>query len=189
MATTSRTIVRQGIASYFGGVWVDNVKAYQGGPLTDYGVVDVKRSWGKRIDWKSMFNRLNPGRGMGAFMVVSLNTDKEVREAIAGAPVLDSNGNIIAGGVKMLTYQCTLEVFHLAQAAYAEDAQDDIDLLIEAIKNLVRVDRTLGGICTDAGETSFGIRVKEDHPGVNRATERTSVHFTVQFEVRTQFIA
>ncbi len=128
------------------------------------------------------------GRSMGAFMIVEIGFDRETREGIAGPPVTDVSGNIIGGGIKMIQYRVTLQVFHLAETAYAEDAQDDVDQLVEAIKQQIRKDRKLGGVCTQAGEGGFGIQTSVGKPGVDK-NNRTGTWFQVQFEVMTQFVA
>jgi hypothetical protein len=187
-ANTTRTSVRQGVAAYLGGSYVEDIRAYQNGPLLSFGLSTVRAGWGKRLDMNNFIAGQSAGRGMGAYMIVELGFEKEVRRAIAGAPVTDGNGQIIAGGIKFIQYRVQLQCFHLAQKGYAEDAQADIDQLIEAIKQQIRYDRTLGGICTQAGEGRYGIQTSEGHPGVD-ANGRTGTWFQMQFEILTQIIA
>jgi hypothetical protein len=131
---------------------------------------------------------MEPGRNMGAFMVVELGPDQERREAIAGAPVTDGSGNIIAGGIKRDDYRVMLQVFHMSQMDYTEDAVTDLNLLVEAIKQHIRTDRTLNGICTQAGESRYGIQTSTGKPGLDK-NERTGIWAQIQFEVMTQFVA
>lgn len=188
MATTSRSIVRAGIAAYFGGTYVPAIRGYQGGSLTASGLSTVRAAYPKEMNQQDFFNGLPAGRMSGAVMTVTLNRASERRQAIAGAPVLDGSQNIIAGGIKQINYAAMLDCYHLSTQPHAEDAQADVDSLIEAIIQHIRVDRTLGNICMDAGETSAGIRTNEGHPGQDE-NRRTGVWFTVEFEVRVNFIA
>lgn len=185
---TTANDIHQGIAAYFGGTFVENIRAYQGGNLMPYGLSTVRAGWGKRSNLQDFINKQAPGRGMGAYMIVELGNDKEVRRSIDGPPVTDGNGNLIAGGIKFITYKVTLNIFHLAQKAYAEDATVDLNNLTESIKQLIRYDRTLGGICTQAGEGRFGIQTRRGQPGVD-ANERTRTWVQMEFEILTQIIA
>lgn len=187
MGATSRTLVRQGIASYFGGNYVPNIRAYQGGPLASAGLSTVRAGWGKRLNFADFVQGQMAGRGMGAYGIVEIGDDLEVRRAKGGPPVV-AGGTIVSGGTVFVWYMTTLNVFHMAQKGYAEDAQADIDLLIEAIKMQIRVDRTLGGICTQAGQDRFGIQTKEGYPGVD-PNGRTGTWFRLQFKVLTQFVS
>lgn len=191
----TRLQVKKGIAAYFGGTFVQNIRAYQNGPINSYGLGTVRAGLSKRLDLNNFVANQAKGRGMGAYMIVELGRDKETRRSEAGAPVTDAGGNIIAGGIKFIRYRVTLNVFHLAHKAYAEDAADDIEQLIEAIKQLIRLDRTLGTtppsgppMITDAGNSSFGIQTQVGHPGVD-SNERTATWFQMEFEVLTQIIA
>lgn len=190
MAATSRTQVRQGIAAYFGGTYQTSIRAYQNGPLLSAGLATVRAGWGKRLNMKDYVNLLPAGRGMGAYMIVSFKNEDEGRLAIGGPPVTDGGGNLISGGIRSVRYQVTLWVFHLAQTQFAEDAQQDIDELIEAIKNMLRVDRTLGmpGIITQAGEGRFGIKTEEGQPVID-GNDRTATWFTIRFECLAQIVA
>jgi hypothetical protein len=113
---------------------------------------------------------------MGAAMVVEIPHDKEYRAGIAGAH----------NGVKRIDYDIVLAVFHLAHMEHAEDAGYDVDLLIEAIKEQVRADRTLGSLVSQAGEGETGIEVLVEP--AEEWKERTMTVFTVQF-IATVFIA
>jgi hypothetical protein len=187
--TTSRKQVRDGIAAWFGGTYQDEGRCWQGGSLLINGLGTVRKAFPKRVNDNDYFNGMVTGRNMGAFMVVEIGFDRESRDGIAGAPVLDSQGNIIAGGIKRDLYRVTLNVFHLSFKQLAEDAQDDVDQLVEAIKQRIRIDRTLGmpGVITQAGESSYGIQTTVAQPGVSG--EKTYCYFKVVFDVHTQFVA
>lgn len=186
-AMTTRTTVRQGIAGYFGGTYNASNRSWQNGPLLSAGLSTVRAGWGKKLNDQDFVYLQQSGRGMGAYMIVEFGPDKEVRRAIAGAPVVTS-GNIVAGGIKEIEYNVILNVFHLAQKAFSEDAAADIDLLIEAIKQQIRIDRTLGGICTQAGEGRYGIQTRPGMPAVD-ANNRTGTWFAISFQVMTQILA
>lgn len=185
--STTRTIVRQGVASYFGGTYQAEGRCWQNGPLTSSGLGTVRAGWGKVLNDADFVAGMAPGRGMGAYMIVEVGRDKEYRRGIGGPPTTDGNGSIITGGTKFVRYRVSLQIFHMAAVAYAEDAQADIDVLIEAVKQQIRLDRTLGGICTEAGEGRFGIETSEGRPEVSGGRVRTWI--TISFEALTQFTA
>jgi hypothetical protein len=109
------------------------------------------------------------GRGMGAAMVVEIPHDKESRAGTAGR----------TNGIKRIDYDVVLATFHLAHMDYAEDAEKDVDLLVEAIKDQIRLDRTLGGLVSQAGEAATGIEVMIEPSEAWQ--ERLMTVFTVQF--------
>jgi hypothetical protein len=187
MTVITRTTVRQGIAAYFGGTYQPDFRCWQDGPLLSAGLGTVRAAWPKHLSDADFTANMPVGRAMGAFAIVELGFDRENRQAIAGPPVT-VGGNIVSGGIKTDEYRASLQVFHMAQVDYAEDAQADVDGLIEAMKQLIRQDRTLGGICTQAGESRFGIQVTEGRPSVD-SNERIGTWFQIQFHVMTQIIA
>jgi hypothetical protein len=188
VTTVTRTIVLRGIAAYFGGTEVPAFRCWQGGPLMSSGLGTVKAAWPKDVNDKDYHAGLPAGRNMGALMIVDLADDNEIRRADAGPPVT-TGGVIVSGGIKFCTYQVTLHCFHLGMTEFSEDSQADVDTLIEAIKQLIRQDRTLGmqGTITQAGEGRFGIKTHKNQPGITR--ERTKTYFTIRFEILTSFIA
>ena len=149
---TSRTIVRTGVAQYFGGTTYDaNFRAYRNGPLSSYGLSTVRPYLAKREpDIDAVFGQ-QPGRGMGAFAVVEM---PETRDMPLTTGLLPASN----GGQRRLTYPVTLHVFHLAYQPYMEDAEADVDALDEQIHELLYADPTLGGICYQAGMAPAGIR-------------------------------
>lgn len=181
--TTSRTIVRAGVAQFFGGTTYDPIaRAYRGsGPLASAGLSTVRAYPSKRISDKEYVMEAAEGRGMGAAMVVELPKDREYRVGLGGAH----------SGEKRIDYDTVLAVFHLAHMQHAEDAGQDVDLLIEAIKDQIRSDRTLGGICIEAGETqddfARGIEVDVGQPEVFE--ERVLTSFTIAFSTVVYIVA
>lgn len=184
----TRSGIRQGIARYFGGTLNEGAAAYQGGPLSQYGLGSVRYSYGKEVNMNDFFVNQPAGHGFGAVSIVTINSDRESRESIGGPPLLDSSGNIVGGGWKMVTYSVTMDSYFISQEHYAEHAEANCDVLIEAMKERLRQDRTLGGICLDAGETSFGLRVSQQHPTQDQ-NRRTLITFNIQFEVRVMIVA
>lgn len=173
-ATTTRKIVHDGIAAWFGGTYQPAFRCWQNGALVSSGLGTVRKAFPKEINDNDFTAGMAAGRNMGAFMVVDIPSDKENREAIAGAPVVDGGGNITAGGIKVVESKVNLEVFHMSQVDYTEDAVDDVDQLVEAIKQRIRIDRTLGGICTQAGESRFESRRLSAGPALTKTGAQAS---------------
>lgn len=176
---TSRQIVRAGIAQFFGGSTYDNAaRAYRGsGPLLGNGLSTVRAYQSKRVNDSDYVLGQAAGRGMGAYMIVELPADTERREALGGP----------TSGIKRIVYRTVLHVFHLAHKAYAEDAEQDVDLLAEAIKDLMHTDRTLGGAVFQAGETPFGIQTEIFQSDMSE--EITGTYFTITFEADVHIVA
>jgi hypothetical protein len=176
VTNTSRQIVRNGIAQFFGGSTYDTeARAYRPGPLLAYGLSTVRAYQPKRMPDSDYTSGQAAGRGMGAVMIVELPADTESRDA---KPAVR--------GMKRITYLSVLHFFHMAWQPHAEDAEQDVDLLIEQVKQLVRGDVTLGGICFQAGESRMGIRVRI-FPSWQEE-ERTVTAFDVTFEAEVEII-
>lgn len=172
----TRQAVRNGVATFFGGATFDSVsRIYTGGPLTSSGLGGARPYFAKRIPDTDYVIGQAAGRGMGAVMVVHLpDVGPEWREALGGA----------TAGIKGVPYQIELHVYHLATTAHAEDAQADLDALLDAAKGLIYADRTLGGICTEAGERpATRIRTRMSPPVVARQgqPERTEGYAVITF--------
>ena len=181
----TRQSLRTGIAQFFGGTTYDATnRTYSGGPLTSSGLGCVRAYYGKRAPDTDFFINQVAGRGMGAVMHVHLPDEgPEKREAFGCA----------TAGIKWVPFQVDLYVYHLAQMTHAEDAQADLDALLDAIKNRIHGDRTLGGICTQAGETPQGrIRTQMPPPvihGGKGAPERVESYAIVSFGADTYITA
>lgn len=109
---------------------------------------------------------------MGAYMTVEIGDDTEIRRAIPAQ-----------NGRKRITYNVNLHLFHLAHMQHAEDAEADVNGLIEAVKNQIRGDVTLGGICYQAGENRAGIRTRVGQSINDKEIVATYVRITLQAEV------
>lgn len=154
----SRQDVRVGIAKYFGGSTLTTANWYQPTPLVASGLAGVRAYYSTRIDDHEYFQTLTAGRGMGALMCVHLPQTTETRLAI--------------GGILNRPYAVELYVFHLSTKPPSEDAQADLDDLIDAIVARLRADPTLGMgpgsgspvVVIQAGEGERGITVNAAVP-------------------------
>lgn len=138
----SRASVRAGICTYLGGPQVTGQQYYQGSSLAAYGLGTLFRSPPKTIPG-SLFDPPGNGLQSGAVMVVHVLHQSETRASVGGPH----------GGQKRRQYDVTVNVFHRSRAAHSEQAQDDLDALLDATTALIQADRTLGGCCWQAGET------------------------------------
>jgi hypothetical protein len=188
MTQTSRALVRDGIAQFFGGTqWDPIFKCYRAGPLLQYGLSTVRPYQPKREPDTDYVMGLNPGRGMGAMMVLEL---AETRDNLLTSPGLPAG---IHGGQRRLVYPVKCHVFHLAHMPYAEDAEADIDALDQAIHEHIYTDLTLGTSPSDgppmiyqAGVSEAGIRTVID-PSENYK-EIVATHFRVEFDAEVQIV-
>lgn len=184
MPVTSRKVVRTGIAQFFGGTTYDKAaRAYRGsGPLLSYGLSSVRAYQPKRLSDVDYVKGQAAGRGMGAYMIVELGSDVETRRTVPAVT-----------GRKRVTYSATLHVYHLAHQPHAEDAEADVDELLDGIKDLIHEDPTLGantfltGVY-QAGENNYGIRTRI-YPSTLLKDEILASYATVQFEAEVEIIA
>lgn len=180
MATTSRAIVRTGIAKFFGGTTYDaTFRAYRNGPLNSYGLSTVRAYQPKRLPDLDYVLGQAPGRGMGAVMILELNETRDTAASIGQFPVPSA-------GRRHLVYPVQCHVFHMAHEDFAEDAEADVDALVQAIHEQIYSDPTLGGICYQAGQDAFGIRALIDQPEV--WDEITLTHFRVVLDVEVMIV-
>jgi hypothetical protein len=182
VAVTSRTIVRTGIAQFFGGTAYDSTaRAYRGsGPLLSSGLSTVRAYQPKRMPDTDYVMAQAAGRGMGAAMVIEMN---ETRDTTL---TLTQKINGTQGGQRHLVYPVQCHLFHMAHMDYAEDAEADVDSLAQAIQEQIYSDLTLGEICYQAGVDSAGIRTLIDPS--QEWKELTVTHFRVNFNAEVQTI-
>ena len=145
----SRLGIRTGIAEYFGGSTLTAAGWYQPTPLTAVGLAGVRAYYDDRIADNEYFTGLTDAR-TGAVMCVHLEDDSETRLEIGG--VLDA------------PYNVSLFLFLLTLTPSPEDAQADRDDLVQAIRDRLRADPTLGGLVLQAGEGPAGIRTSTPLP-------------------------
>jgi len=112
------------------------------------------------------------GRGMGAYMIVELPDDDEFRKSMPAGT-----------GRKRIVYQAVLHIYHLAHKAHSEDAEADVNGLLEAVKTAIRADVTLGGICYQAGESRRGIKTRVAPSAVPKEITGTYVQMKLEVEV------
>ncbi len=144
----SRLSIRTGIATFFGGSTLDETaNIYRPTPLAASGLAGVRAHWSNRYADQDYFIGLADGRLMGAVMSIHLAGDAERRIALGG-PI---------SGFKRRALAVELWVLHLSRRPTAEEAQADLDALIEAIVDRIHGDRTLGGAVVEAGESERGI--------------------------------
>jgi len=181
VTVTSRTIVRTGIAQFFGGTnYDDTFRCYRGGPLLSSGLSTVRAYQPKREPDTDYVMGLTPGRGMGAMMILEM---PRTRDHLLTTPGLPAG---IHGGQRHLVYPVKCHVFHMAHMPYAEDAEQDVDNLDQAIHELIYSDPTLGGICYQAGIDSAGIDSVIDPS--SKWNEITVTHFQVGFNAEVQIV-
>ena len=180
MTTTSREIVQTGIAAFFGGASYDAAtRSYRGAipsALLAAGLSAVRAHQPKRASDLDFVYQQAAGRGMGATMTVELGDDIEIRRA----PPAGS-------GRKRVTYKTTLHLYHLAYMAHMEDAEADVNGLIEAVKTYIRADVSLGSICYQAGENSGGIRTRVLPSAF--VNEKTLTDIKITFDTEVEIVA
>lgn len=138
--------VLDGICRYFGGAYDEPTRTYRSSPLSKYGVGVVRRSFAKRDDHADYFWGQPPGSRTGAQIVVLIPRSSEHRIALGGAH----------SGMKQVLYEVSVNVFVRSNCPHAEDAQDDVYALRDALIEHMRLDRTLGGAVFQAGEHTDG---------------------------------
>lgn len=145
---TTRRDIRTGVATFFGGDTYDaGARIYRPTPLAASGLAGVRPYWTTRFEDKDYVATLTAGRDMGAVMSVHIAQDSERRIALGGP----------TGGFKSRPVQLELWVWHYARTPAVEDAQADMDDLLDAIVGRIHGDRTLGGAVVEAGESQRGI--------------------------------
>ena len=187
MPQDARYQLRDTVAQYFGGTTLLTPTAqyspYIDGPLQAYGLSAVYPRFGKRVPDESFFQFPGPdARNMGAVMVVQIPKVQERRLGIGGN----------TGGTKQDALRILLHIYHLAQVPYAEQAEADLEALLDSIYDLIDQDKTLGTSnlvpkISAAGESQFGIQSTMDVPVFSKAPERVEQYATVSFEAWTFF--
>lgn len=129
-----------GICRYFGGAYDDTSRTYRSSPVPGVGV--VRRAFAKRDDHADYFNGQIPGTRTGCQIVVTVYRQQEFRIALGGEH----------GGQKQRNFDIELACYIRSRAPHAEDAQDDVYALGDALIDWMRLDRTLGGAVFQAGE-------------------------------------
>jgi len=136
-------------------------------------------SFPKRIDFQT---NSFPGQNSRAAAVVFIESEDEQRIAIGGV------GDMPVGegfGIKRVDYSIALQIFHHSLQRNAEDAMDDFDKLIDAVKTRLRQGQhTLGetnpNLIWQAAEPSISVQYGEPLTNEGGATETwCAIRFTV----------
>jgi PKD repeat protein len=165
---TARRDVRVGVAQYFGGTTLTADEWYRPTPLAAQGLAGVRPYFETRLKDHEYVQTLTAGRKMGAVMSVHIAEFTEKR--------------LTTGGFFDVPYEVHLYLWHRAQKNdRPEEAQEDLDRLIQAVIDRVRADPTLGGVVTQAGETARGITVSMSTPATEPPTtvlQEATISFT-----------
>lgn len=141
----SRASVRLGICAYIGGTQNANAEYWQGGPLSSVGLFTLFRSPPKLVAGELYGDARSAAVGI-------LHVGRQTSSRIAyGGPF---------SGKKRHDYTVKLALYHRARTAQSETAQDDLDVLVDAIVNRLEADRTFAGCCWQGGEAPL------DMPGI-----------------------
>lgn len=148
--------VRTGVAKFFGGATFDAVaRYYRPTPLAALGLAGVKAYYSDQIQDQDYFDSLTAGQAVGMVLCVHVAESTETRLAMG---ILDS------------PYAIELHLWYLSLTAPTEDAEAARDDMVQAIKDRMRADPTLGAVVTQAGETERGVSVAMPLPYVEPAT-------------------
>lgn len=132
--------VLNGICRYVGGPYDPATRTYRSSSVVGVGV--VRRAFPKRDDHAEYFWGMEPGARTGCQIVVTIYRQQEFRIALGGEH----------GGWKQRNFNVELACFIRSRTEHAEDAQDDVYALQDALLEWLRLDRTLGGAVFQAGE-------------------------------------
>jgi hypothetical protein len=177
---SDRKLIRQGIATYFGGATFDAAhQIYRPTPLAAAGLGGVRTFMPVIVTGEDRMIGLTAGSSMGAVMGVWLGESAEKRLTI--------------GGTLDRPYAVHLMIWHLSMGPITEDAQSHIDDLVEAIVARIRADPTLGmgpdssgPKVTQAGEGERGITTSPGWPATEPGSSpRTLQDAAISFQVNT----
>lgn len=164
----SRKVVRENVAKWISEAQITTLN-------------QVFTSFPKRINFQ--VNSF-PGQNSRAAAVVFIENEQESRLAIGGVDAMTTNYG--AGkGWKRVDYGVALQVFHHSLQREAQDAMDDFDELIDAIKDRLRAGQhTLGNENPNeiwqAAESAIDVQYSEPASNEGGATETwAAIRFTV----------
>lgn len=163
-----RKIVREKVAEWISTAQIDTLN-------------QVFTSFPKRINFQ--VNSF-PGQNSRAAAVVFIESENETRIAIGGvAAMTDNYGE--GKGWKRVDYQIALQIFHHSLQREAQDAMDDFDQVIDAVKDRLRAGQhTLGdenpNEIWQAAEPNIDVQYGEPITNDQGATETwAAIRFTV----------
>lgn len=163
----SRATVREAVRNWIASAQIDTLN-------------QTLSSFPKRINFQE---NSFPGQVSRAAAVVFIENEQEMRIAIGGVASMSSGGE--GKGWKRVDYGIALQVFHHSLQRNAEDAMDDFDSLIDAIKDRLRAGQhTLGvenpNIIWQAAEPGIDVQYGEPLTNEGGATETwAAIRFTV----------
>ena len=161
-----RKVVREAVQSWVASAQINTLN-------------QVFTSFPKRIDFQT---NSFPGQNSRAAAVVFIESEDEQRIAIGGV------GDMPVGegfGIKRVDYSIALQIFHHSLQRNAQDAMDDFDELIDAVKTRLRQGQhTLGetnpNLIWQAAEPSISVQYGEPLTNEGGATETwCAIRFTV----------
>ncbi|WP_030237905.1 hypothetical protein [Streptomyces sp. NRRL S-350] len=136
--------VINGIGTFLGGPYDPATRTYRSSPVHGVGV--VRRAFAKADDHADYYRGMPPGTRTGCQIVITIPDQSEYRETVGPEGV----------GLMRVLYTVELNVFIRSECEYAEDAQDDVYALRDALLARLRSDHTLGGCVFQAGEAVAG---------------------------------
>jgi hypothetical protein len=142
-----RQLVREAVASYFGGTLVttDSGICYQGGSLNAYGLGTAYPYLIKGGAPDQYYTEgMAPGTGWGAVMTVHLGPAEITRNRARGGSLGGPTSGFMG---RWYTTRCDFDV--ISYELHLETAEAGLDNLIDAFLGLIYADRTLGS--TNAG--------------------------------------
>lgn len=165
--------VKHGLCTYFGGAYDSDTRSYRSPQIPGLGI--VKRGFGKRINVVDY--ALDEVTDFGCMMIVHLEHGDERREAVGGP----------TSGLKRRHHEAHLHCYVRSTAAYAEDAQDFRDELLDSIIDRVHADRTCGSGGIEVGGFQVGEgdapQFEWEMPPAETASEVTKVYLHIVFDV------
>ncbi|AEW92934.1 MULTISPECIES: hypothetical protein [Streptomycetaceae] len=137
------------------------------------GVGVVRRAFAKRDDHADYFHGMPTATRTGCQLIVTIYHQEEFRIALGGEH----------SGQKQRNFEVELACYIRSRTPHAEDAQDDVYALQDALLEHLRADRTLGSAVFQAGEHmthgNAAIRIEYGQP--ESRAELTKSFMSVQF--------
>lgn len=134
------------LCQFFGGAYDAPTHTYRTPQITVPGLDGpiFRRGAPKRDDHATDYGLNAPGEAPGCLVLILAGEGKEKRVAVAGA----------TSGLKQVTWTVRMHCFFRSTAAYAEDLQDNVYDLLDAIRARIEADRTCG---TGGFEAGYGV--------------------------------
>lgn len=139
----SAAAIADQICRYFGGPYDPATHTYRTPQISVPGMDGpvLRRAAPKRDDHATDYGLGTPGATTDCLILVLLERGQEERVAVAGA----------SSGLKHVRWTVRLHCFLRSVAGYAEDVQDALYALLDAIRAHIQADRTCGSGGFEAG--------------------------------------